>query len=141
MGREVRRVPANWEHPKGERGHYIPMYAGGTFTKEELQEFDEEPPMMPNWPEEERTHFQMYEDTSEGTPISPVMASIEELARWLADTGASAFADMPASYEAWLRTCQIGSAVSAVSFEGGPMLSGVEANLVESQRREEKESD
>jgi hypothetical protein len=27
MGREIRRVPANWEHPKDERdGGYIPMY-------------------------------------------------------------------------------------------------------------------
>jgi len=25
MGREIRRVPANWEHPKDEKGHYIPL--------------------------------------------------------------------------------------------------------------------
>lgn len=26
MGREIRRVPANWEHPKDEAGHYKPLY-------------------------------------------------------------------------------------------------------------------
>lgn len=46
---------------------------------------------MPDWQEEERTHLQMYESTTEGTPISPIMATKEELARWLADTNASAF--------------------------------------------------
>lgn len=25
MGREIRRVPPNWEHPKNDKG-YIPMY-------------------------------------------------------------------------------------------------------------------
>lgn len=33
MGRELRKVPANWEHPKDENGHYIPLY-GRPFTKE-----------------------------------------------------------------------------------------------------------
>jgi len=28
MGREVRRVPANWEHPKDESGEYIPLLDG-----------------------------------------------------------------------------------------------------------------
>ena len=42
-------------------------------------------------PIEERTHYQMYETCTEGTPISPVMETPENLARWLADNGASAF--------------------------------------------------
>lgn len=25
MGREVRRVPANWQHPKNVEGHYVPL--------------------------------------------------------------------------------------------------------------------
>jgi len=57
---------------------------------------------MPDWTEEERTHYQMYETTSEGTPISPVMETPEDLARWLADNHASAFADITATYEQWL---------------------------------------
>lgn len=26
MGREIRRVPPNWKHPRDENGHYKPMY-------------------------------------------------------------------------------------------------------------------
>lgn len=60
---------------------------------------------MPDWPESERTHYQLYETTSEGSPISPVMDSPESLARWLTDNNASAFANMGATYDQWLRVC------------------------------------
>lgn len=60
---------------------------------------------MPEWPAAEKTHYQMYETTTEGSPISPVMDSPESLARWLADNNASAFGSMGASYEQWLRVC------------------------------------
>ena len=49
----------------------------------------------------------------------------EELARWLADTGASAFGEMTATYEQWLATCRSGWAPSAVAC-GGDLVSGVE---------------
>ncbi len=39
---------------------------------------------MPDWPEAERTHFQMYETITEGTPISPPMATEVDLSVWLA---------------------------------------------------------
>lgn len=26
MGREIRRVPMDWEHPKDERGYFIPLF-------------------------------------------------------------------------------------------------------------------
>ena len=32
MGREVRRVPAGWEHPKDEGGNHVPLY-GGSFDE------------------------------------------------------------------------------------------------------------
>lgn len=80
---------------------------------------------MPEWPDAERTHYMMYEDTSEGTPISPAFATPEELARWLADTGASSFAGQTASYESWLRVAKGGWAPSAI-ISGGEMVSGVE---------------
>ena len=83
-------------------------------------------PVMPDWPETERTHYQMYETTTEGTPISPVMSSPEELARWLVDNEADAFAGQPASYEAWLRMCRGGYAPSMV-ITNGVIESGVEA--------------
>lgn len=81
---------------------------------------------MPNFPEGTATMLMMYEDTSEGTPISPAFETPEELAHWLADTGASAFGGMTATYEQWLSTCKSGWAVSAV-LQNGHMMSGVEA--------------
>lgn len=164
MSREVRRVSANWEHPRDARGYFIPLL-GGSF-KEKLEAYKIEacqwalgnelsyatqPPSfvprdastdgmtfeegngsipkkedyMPDWPEAERTHYQMYESTSEGTPISPVMETPKALARWLADNNAPAFADMGATYEQWLATIRKGWAPSAVS-GGNGLVSGVE---------------
>jgi hypothetical protein len=81
---------------------------------------------MPKWKDDEATMLCMYEDTSEGTPISPSFATPEELARWLADTNASAFGGMTATYEQWLATSKAGWCVGMV-MAGGRMMSGVEA--------------
>lgn len=119
MGREVRMVPRNWEHPKNEStGRYSALFDG---YRAELQDFETAVkekgfaeaidyygggPMsedyMPDWPKEERTHYMMYETTSEGTPISPACETPEELARWLTDNEASAFGRSTATYEQWL---------------------------------------
>jgi hypothetical protein len=82
---------------------------------------------MPEWETEDLTHIQMYETCTEGTPISPVMETPEELARWLADNGASAFGSSTASYEAWLSTIKRGWAPSAIASTGTGLRSGVEA--------------
>lgn len=37
----------------------------------------------PDWSSEEMTAFQIYEEVSEGTPVSPVFQSEEELVVWL----------------------------------------------------------
>ena len=157
MGREVRRVPADWEHPKDEMtGRYKPLYASG--WAERAKEWDEEREKwergefpsytseesrsmpydqysgrrpysgdyMPDWPVEQRTHFMMYEDTSDGTPISPAFATPEELARWLADTGASAFGSSTADYEHWLRVARGGWATSMIMADG-VLQNGVQA--------------
>ena len=81
---------------------------------------------MPDWPVEQRTHLMMYENISEGTPISPAFATPEELARWLADTNASALGHEGASYEGWLRVAQGGWAPSMVITDG-VIASGVDA--------------
>ncbi|MCK5445108.1 MAG: hypothetical protein KAI73_05745, partial [Rhodospirillaceae bacterium] len=73
-----------------------------------------------------RTHWQMYETTSEGTPISPPMETPELLARWLADNNASAFAKDTATYEQWLSTIKRGFAPSAIMGDG-KLESGVAA--------------
>ena len=161
MGREVRRVPKDWEHPKDDKGRYEPMhtwdhkenlddwmeslnlwnkglvpsYKEGEDTKvrptgESFEDYYGNRPnekyYMPQWPELERTHYQMYENVSEGTPLSPPMESIEELARYLSDNGANAGAGRTATYEQWLDTCQTGWAPSMIGIAGVGMVSGVE---------------
>jgi len=148
MGREVRRVPADWQHPDyetwtGKQGKK-PLHDGDDYqaahdgfleklADEGLQaaldyygSAPDENDYMPRWPAEQRTHLMMYEDTSEGTPISPAFATPEELARWLADNGASSFGSSTATYEQWLSMCQRGWAPSMV-MQGGVLASGVEA--------------
>lgn len=125
MGREVRRVPKGWEHPRDENGNYIPLHdqSDGWFSGRTQQN---DVGVMPHWREEERTHYQMYETTTEGTPISPVMKSPEALAKWLVDNKVSAYAGMTASYDAWLSVCRGGYAPSIAIGPNG-ISSGVEA--------------
>lgn len=152
MGREVRKVPANWQHPKKENGDYQPMNNYSyeeTFNEwlEERNEFKEQnngwkdkdgnafedlygkAPVsryyMPDWNEEEKTHFMMYENISEGTPISPAFATEEELARWLADNKANAGYYSNATYEQWLSAIKRGYVPSFV-VNSGKLMSGVE---------------
>lgn len=135
MGREVRRVPADWVHPRRQDGTYVPMYDSFPYSDVEVEEgledgwLDSSKPnygldVMPQWNDSEKTHMQMYENTTEGTPISPVMETAEELARWLADNKASAFGSMTATYEQWLVVCKLGSAPSFV-IDSGIVKSGV----------------
>lgn len=106
--------------PKDE--HDAGMSVEDYFGSEEADPDD----YMPEWPPEVATHYQMYETTSEGTPISPPMPTPEALARWLADNNASAFGSMGASYEGWLATIKRGSAPSAVLTPEVGLQSGVE---------------
>jgi hypothetical protein len=144
MGRAVRRVPADWQHPRDERtGRCKPLFSGDDY-EESAKDFMEKANIdglqaaidyygpapdkkdyMPVWADSEKTHYMMYEDTTEGTPISPAFSTPEELARWLADNGASAFGDSTASYEGWLRVAKGGFAPSLI-IEGGVMRSGVD---------------
>ena len=164
MGREVRMVPADWQHPTNGQYpdgqiRYVPLFDGRDYGRR-AAEWDEgsakwatgwrpdycsekgramtyeeytgprprAEDYMPNWPESERTHLMMYEDTSEGTPISPAFETPEQLARWLADTGASSFGSMAATYEQWLVVARGGWAPGLV-IDDGVMRSGVQALL------------
>lgn len=156
MGREVRMVPKDWEHPRRENGSFQPMYNrdyetefdewleekkqwknglqkdwlnGGFKLKDDeyknipFEEWSGAAPdskyYIPKWKPEERTHYMMYEDTSEGTPISPAFPTPEELAKWLAENNASCFADMTATYEEWLSMIKgSGYSVAMVAHDG-----------------------
>ena len=120
MSREVRKVSKDWSHTKDESGEYIPLLEELPFLMgDEIEEgfrdgwlhgkapeYDYN--IMPLFEEGEATHLQMYQTTSEGTPISPVMESAEELAHWLADNKASSFAGYTTTYECWLSLIQKG---------------------------------
>ena len=84
-------------------------------------------PYRPKWTDAERTHYQMYENVSEGTPISPVMESPESLARWLADHRADAGAGGTATYDQWLDVCR-GRPAPTLSMYSGEITSGVVGN-------------
>ena len=111
MGREIRKVPANWEHPKKDDGNYHPMFnkyygdalnnwikehdkwmngthpdlVDKTTTKEEYPfyaQWNGNPPdieyyQTKKYKPEELTHIQLYQTTSEGTPISPIFKANE----------------------------------------------------------------
>jgi len=169
MGREVRRVPANWNHPtdgtysNGEvryrslfagpyseaaaqwdkeneawlRGMTIDFFTGEEQPKsaaalqyDSFSDWDCERPnvdnYMPEWQDAEKTHYMMYETTSEGSPISPAFETPEQLAQWLADNEASAFGNMTADYDHWLRVAKGGFAPSMVVMAGN-LQSGVQA--------------
>jgi hypothetical protein len=157
MGREVRRVPKDWQHPREDNGNFKPLFDGsfasylaewneendkwsrGEFPdyahednkKMSYSEWNGDQPKacdyMPDWPDSERTHLMMYETTTEGTPISPAFETPEELAKWLYENEASAFGDSTASYEGWLRVANDGYAPSCVITSNGELVSGVDA--------------
>jgi hypothetical protein len=94
MGREIRRVPADWEHPRTEAGYYQPMF-DRTFEEgiARAEQYGEDPPTnpayyRPAW-DSEPTHYQIYETVTEGTPWSPVFGSLDELVEWLIKEGYS----------------------------------------------------
>lgn len=141
MSREIRRVPMDWQHPRyfnpyRECVDFLPLY--GTRFEDAMQDFrdhpdwfDGHPPRlvdyMPDFAGRDDLGWCMYETCTEGTPISPVFATPEGVARWLADNGASSFGSQTATYEQWLRVCYGGYAPSMVYTPESGLVSGVEA--------------
>lgn len=117
MGREIRRVPPDWQHPRDARGEYIPTFdqdydsaaqewidtlmqwEAGDNPDRAIYETEKgcrcyywawngDPPDPASyrhraWTAEEATAYQYYENTSEGTPLSPVLPDAETLIAWL----------------------------------------------------------
>lgn len=119
MGREIRRVPIDWEHPKNERG-YMPMFdqthaqAVAEWDNDRyafMHDPDEQAKAeqagcasfadwhgdrpvddgyyRPEWPEDTATAYQVYETVTEGTPTSPVFNLEADLRSWLISQGHS----------------------------------------------------
>jgi hypothetical protein len=125
MGRKVRKVPPDWKHPTYINPYlgevYKPMFEYSAYIdmlkdwEESVKKYGLEATLddfngplrkedfMPEWSPEQATHYMMYEDTTEGTPISPAFATKEELASWLSKNGASVFGDNTTTYSNWLK--------------------------------------
>lgn len=76
----------------------------------------------PNWPDETRTAFQVYETVSEGTPVSPVFATKDELVFWLMNDGSGmgiGGVRMPLSRAQAERFADSGHALSMVADSSG----------------------
>lgn len=86
-------------------------------SKEAEKKYDEwkkqEPPAGEGW--------QMWETVSEGSPITPVFSSAENLAQWCLQNR-----DEADTFEQWMKFIEAGWAPSAVSV-GGEFMNGVEA--------------
>jgi hypothetical protein len=115
MGREIRMVPANWEHPKNSEGDYKPMFM--IYYEDVLDEWIEnhylwlkkEHPDQKEYSETKNYKYyaewvgsppdieeyliekeplvwvQMFENISEGTPLSPSFETKKELIKWLSE--------------------------------------------------------
>lgn len=156
MGREIRLVASSWEHPKrNDTDSYQPQMSGAYFKsamedyETALSEWNEHPEpgetfetwtrysesgpeekwYMPDWSEDEKTHMQMYENTSEGTPISPVFRrdQPDEMATWLFENGASTMGHMTTTKESWLKMIENGGYAVSMVISNGVMNSGVDA--------------
>lgn len=112
MGREIRKVPKGWEHPRCEKRFFKALHDDDYQTvarkwvsdcilwsqrnHEDQKRHDNESEFFWEWeggpPDEDSyrpkftepaDHFQIYETVSEGTPVSPVFESIEDMINWM----------------------------------------------------------
>ena len=147
MGREVRRAPMGFDWPLGKVwfGYVLPSVECQLCDGVANYDADTaqclcchgdgvlclqiEPPggCVEDIGEGSSLGWQMWETTSEGSPISPVCKTPEALATWLADNGASAFGRETATRQQWLRMIQAGWAPSMVADSNG-LRSGVAAS-------------
>jgi hypothetical protein len=108
MGREVKRVPLDFDWP------LKTVWKGyGNYPEKDVH-----PPTGPGW--------QMWENTSEGSPISPVFKTPEKLATGLSKSKASAMGGQTATRAEWLNMIHEGSALTGVmNTKTGVVRSGI----------------
>lgn len=92
-----------------------PDYAGDDAPRY-FWDWDGAPPsaedyMLVGIPDSACTHYMLYESTSEGTPLSPAFATLQEVAEYAAKN-CTTFASYKASAEEWLRMLSPGGMVS-----------------------------
>lgn len=104
-GREVRRIPKGWQHPRDDRGRHEPLLRANYVFDSEAHRA-ECGGTMPSTDglAPEQCEIAAYEAVSEGTPISPAFPDTAEgrlaLVRYCAEH-CTTFADNRADGEAW----------------------------------------
>ena len=121
MGREIRRVPKGWKHPKTLTSGYTPLH-DKPYSEAAA---DNEDYYRPEWKPEEMTHYQLYETVSEGTPISPVFSSLDQLEDWMVTNGDPVHGAI--SRRAAREFCKSGYAPSMMFIPGRGLLGGIES--------------
>ncbi len=79
---------------KNTKGKECPLCEGDGKVRPRI-----EPPNC--WWDEKKNGFQIWEDTTEGSPVSPVFKKPEDLAKWMVENDTSIMAGT--SYKAWLK--------------------------------------
>ena len=129
---EVRRVPADWDHPSDKNNYFIPLHDGKSFHGRlkvwkaslsnwnlRLQPYKKSLPRekyigarprveehMQDWPGVERTHLMMYDvRESAGYPVSEPFERGEDLCHWLVKNQKS-FEKKSRSYDEWMKIAQ-----------------------------------
>jgi hypothetical protein len=146
MGREIMRVPEGFDWPINRiwPGKMISMCGliEDYFEKEEhtvkcdlcrkyatLSGFEIQSYGCPDFPFSDPPKgawYQLWETTSEGSPMSPAFETPEELAHWLADNKASSFGAETATYNQWIEFIRgPGWAPSMIVCDGN-VMSGVQ---------------
>lgn len=127
MGRALRKVIANWEHPKNERG-YIPLkdrnqliedtydylmfirqvYNTQRWSPKDIKQKPDIEKYMPFFDEIALTCIQLYETTSEGTPITPVFqrSELEQLCEY-AEQHCYTVGEQRGTKETWMEICKV----------------------------------
>ncbi len=147
MGREIRKVPPNWVHPR-DSGFYLPLHEKTykTACEEWIKEFHEfekdkpegydyyweyespPPDIDDGWipyEETEATWFQVYETVSEGTPLTPPFETEEELIDYLVNVGADH--DGKVSRAAAERFVLHDKYAPSMTFNNGIITTGIES--------------
>jgi hypothetical protein len=147
MGREIKRVPLDFDWPLGE------IWPGFTFSLcsnmdryfeklnrgercnlcryyAHLMEFaiaDYGCPIVSFQQPPNGDGYQLWETTSEGSPMSPVFKMPNELAKWLVDNKISACGSMTCTYDEWLKFIKKSGRAPTMIWVNGRLKSGVAA--------------
>lgn len=133
MGREIKRVALDFDWPINKVWPFYKLSTciddcdecraaakirGMEFTEYNCPKFKEyDPP--------EGDGYQLWETTSEGSPMSPVFQTPEELAKWLDINQISSFSDMTCNYDQWLNFIYGSQWAPSAIIENGELKSGV----------------